>query len=689
MIVRSLIILLTFIVMSMPTHLFAQIKENTTEDVIARIIEDMTANSEENIDFTTLEEDLNYFAENPINLNNTTKETLQKLQFLSDEQIENLLYYLYRNKPMHSLYELQLINGFDEFTIQNLLPFVYIGKMTGTTQKIPSIKTIFKQGKNEWSGRFDRTLEQKAGFASTSNDSLAIAKNKKYIGDANYYAMRYSFRYRDQIHAGITAEKDPGEQFWGSFHKGFDFYSAFLELNHFGLIKTLVAGNFRANFGQGLVLHPEMTYGKSNDVMNVLAPNNGLHKCSSSDEYNYLRGIGVTLGIGHTEVSAFYSYRFLDGDTTGNSMTTIRKDGYHRTLGEISTKNTIGFQVMGGNIQWHFSQLRIGITFNDTYLGLTYQPKPSPYRYFTFSGKHQWVGGINYQYHWLSFRFFGETALTNQNAMATINGISFSPTSRTQMIALYRNYSPRYSILLANSFAENGTIQNEEGFYLGVVTNPVKHWQFSLATDSYHFPWLNYSVSKPSSGYDLLFTAHYLPSRSFDLFWKIRYKQKEKNEPTLETTYYTGYYSTTNFYYSMTYSLKRQFSLKNIIAVNTAQDEQTSWHAGFLITQDFTYSPTQFPFVINIRYALFDSPQYDTRFYLYEKDLLYVFSIPMLYGKGSRAYLNMHYNINQRLSFWCKIAQTMYEKTSSIGTGLDMIAHNHRTDVRFMARIKF
>jgi len=686
---RSPIAILMLILMICSHPVLSQNKENTTENVIARIVEDMAANSEENIDFTTLEEDLTYFAENPINLNNTSKETLQKLQFLSDQQIENLLYYLYRNKPMHSIYELQLVEGFDEFTIQNLLPFVYVGNMATSPFKIPSLKTIFKYGKNEWIGRFDRTLEQKAGFAATPNDSLAYATNQKYLGDPNYYAMRYSFRYRDQINAGITAEKDAGEPFWSRSHKGFDFYSAFLELNHFGVVQTFVAGNFRANFGQGLVLHPEMTYGKTNDVLNVLPQNGGLSKCSSSDEYNYLRGIGLTLGLGHTEVSAFYSYRFLDGDTTGGTVATIRKDGYHRTQAEQSTKNTIGMQVMGGNIQWHAASFRAGFTFNDTRLSLPYQPKKSAYRFYSFSGTHQWVGGINYQYQWLSFRFFGETALTDQNAMATIDGCSFTPTSRTQIIALYRHYSTRYSVLLANSFAESGSIQNEEGFYLGFVTNPIKHWQFSMATDSYRFPWLNYSVSRPSSGYDFLVTAHYLSPRSLELFWKVRYRQKEQNEPTTAPTYSTGTYSTTQFYFSLNYALNRPFSLKNIIVVNTAQDAQTSLHAGYVMTQDFTYTPTRLPLVINVRYEFFDAPQYDTRLYLYEKDLLYVFSIPMLYGKGSRAYLNIHYDFNRRLSLWGKIAQTVYEDVSSIGSGLDKIAHRHRTDLRMMVRVKF
>jgi hypothetical protein len=63
--------------------------------------------------------------------------------------------------------------------------------------------------------------------------------------------------------------------------------------------------------------------------------------------------------------------------------------------------------------------------------------------------------------------------------------------------------------------------------------------------------------------------------------------------------------------------------------------------------------------------------------------------MPMLYGKGSRSVLNIHYNMNKHLSFWIKIAQTTYEDVSSIGSGLETINHNHKTDARAMIQWKF
>ncbi|MBB3187147.1 helix-hairpin-helix domain-containing protein [Microbacter margulisiae] len=667
----------------------AQNKDNETAEIIARIYEDMSANSEADIDFSTLEEDLNYFAQNPVNLNNTTKEELQKLQFLSDQQIENLLYYLYRNKPINSLYELQLVDGFDEFTIRNLLPFVYVGKMTPLKSKLPSLATIFSEGKHEFLWRTDRTLEQKEGYTSTDNDSLALATNKKYVGDPYYCSLRYIFRYRDRIDMGLIAEKDAGEQFWGSYHKGFDYYSAYLQLNDIGILKSLVIGNFRANFGQGLVIHPELTYSKANDVVNVLPQNAGIRKCSSTDEYNYMRGIGVTLKKGISTFSLFYSYRFLDGDSTGNAITTIKTDGLHQTMSDLARKGTIGWQVIGGNMSWRFRNLHVGATLTDMRLSIPLHPTIRLDNRFDFSGTHQLAGGVNYQFRLHPFNFFGETAMTDQYAVATINGCSFSPISIFQIVALYRHYSPRYSVLLSNGFAEGSSIQNEDGYYFGVKANPIKHWQFSFAADTYSFPWLKYSVGRPSNGYDLLLTAHYVSSHALEMFWKIRYKQKEKNFNTATTTYFTGEYSTTNGYYSLAYKLDNHFALKNIIAVNHGIDAITKSHTGYLLAQDFSYTPSRVPLAINMRYEFFDSPAYDTRFYVYEKDLLYVFAIPMLYGKGSRYFLNMRYTMNQHLTFWFKIAQTIYEEVNTVGTGLETIHHNHKTDARAMLRWKF
>ena len=94
----------------LPFWLQAQsIAVNTTNQIIADIYEQVSEEAETEIDFTNFYDDLMFLSDNPINLNKTNKEELEKLQFLSDSQIENILYYLYRNAPLITIYELQLI----------------------------------------------------------------------------------------------------------------------------------------------------------------------------------------------------------------------------------------------------------------------------------------------------------------------------------------------------------------------------------------------------------------------------------------------------------------------------------------------------------------------------------------------------------------------------------------------------
>ena len=70
---------------------------------------------------------LSALAENPLNLNQTSKSQLEQLPFLSAEQIEELVAYIDRYRPLRSLGELQMIESLDRDTRLLLNYFVVIG----------------------------------------------------------------------------------------------------------------------------------------------------------------------------------------------------------------------------------------------------------------------------------------------------------------------------------------------------------------------------------------------------------------------------------------------------------------------------------------------------------------------------------------------------------------------------------
>ncbi|MDR1344755.1 MAG: helix-hairpin-helix domain-containing protein, partial [Tannerellaceae bacterium] len=75
----------------------------------------------------SLYSELSYMASHPLELNGgVTEEELQKLPFLSDNQIQGLLSYVKRHGPMLTVYELKNVEELDFQTIKLLLPFVYV-----------------------------------------------------------------------------------------------------------------------------------------------------------------------------------------------------------------------------------------------------------------------------------------------------------------------------------------------------------------------------------------------------------------------------------------------------------------------------------------------------------------------------------------------------------------------------------
>ena len=182
----------------------------TTEQLIADIFEQYTAESEETIDYESFYDDLMFCSQNPINLNQTNREELEKLQFLSEIQIENILSYVYESSTMQTIYELQLVEGLDMTDIRRMLPFVRIGEGDDSKKKI-YWNDLVKFGKNELLFRLDKGLETKEGYQFLPNEDVNLPPTPaNYLGNELYNSLKYRFHFKDRIQFGFSAEKDAG-----------------------------------------------------------------------------------------------------------------------------------------------------------------------------------------------------------------------------------------------------------------------------------------------------------------------------------------------------------------------------------------------------------------------------------------------------------------------------------------------
>ncbi|MDR0830593.1 MAG: helix-hairpin-helix domain-containing protein [Prevotellaceae bacterium] len=676
-----IIILITF-----PVFCFAQENsEQTIDRIIEKIFDYISDETEDFSDFDVLYEDLTHFYEQKINLNQTSKKELEKLQFLSDIQVENLLAYVYLNGGMKTIYELQLVEGIDWFSIEFLLPFVNVQSVDNEQNKW-NFKQIFRKSHHETVLRTDGTFEKKKGYIKNEQNP-----ERQYFGSPFYEQVRYSFKASDKIQAGFSAEKDAGEQFWGEKHKGFDSYNAYIQIDKLWRFEKIVVGDFRATFGQGLIMNGAFNAGKSSLVLKVTPQNSGLAKKSGTDEFNFFRGIGATAKFGKFTFTALYSFRNMSADTTGGAFTTFKIDGLFRQNSDFERRNTVKRQVLAGNVNFKHKSLKIGATYYQSWLSVPLVPNGEPYKTFAFSGKKQNAASIDYYFRVNKFTFFGETAISGQNfGVGTLNGVLISPASTVSLVILQRYFSPKYDVFFAKAFTKSSTANNENGIYIGAEIHPMKRVKISAYGDVFTFPWLQYDASRPTKGFDALLQTDFLVNRNFEMYLRGKFSTNEKNfDDIFIPEKQIGDVKKASLRYNANYKIG-SFSFKTLLETSFAQEPNALLTTGYALLQDINFSTNVKNISVSLRYVFFDAENYNNRFYFSERDVPYSMSTPMLYGKGNRYCLNFRMDIVRNLAIYLRFAQTIYaDSRTQIGSSLETIEGNVKSDFRVLLRYKF
>ncbi|MNY46687.1 hypothetical protein D3C86_1818900 [compost metagenome] len=92
---------------------------------------------------------------------------------------------------------------------------------------------------------------------------------------------------------------------------------------------------------------------------------------------------------------------------------------------------------------------------------------------------------------------------------------------------------------------------------------------------------------------------------------------------------------------------------------------------------------------VSARAAFFKTDDYDSRQYVYEKDVLYAFSIPAYYNTGTRHFLMLRYAVSKQLKIWLRWSQTRYSDIEMISSGLNEIEGNKRSEAKLQVMYQF
>lgn len=652
------------------------------EEEIRAVIENMGEDLSEEEDFSELTEKLFFFRKHPINLNKTTPEALKSLFFLSSLQISNFFSYLKDSRLMDVL-ELQAIPGFDPETINRLMPFVTITDLQGYEDLKP--KNMLRGASQDLTLRYARLLQQQKGFKDLSGS--------RYLGTAGKLLLRYRYSFQEIASAGLVMEKDAGETLFNR-NSGVDHLSAHLALFKLGRIKKLVVGDYSMQFGQGLTLWSGFAFGKGPDVTSVAAKDVGLKPYTSANESAFFRGAATTINmIKNIDLSIFVSFRKLDASLKilpdGNlALSNINSSGLHRTQTELKNQKSIAQRTYGAALQYITDNLNIGlITYKTNYQHL-FITGAQLYNKYGFNGRHLGNMGLHYNYSFKNFYLYGEIAHSTGAGNAMINGAMTTISRKLSAVVLHRSYDRDYHTFFSSALGEGAETNNEKGWYVGLNYLLSRNLIWSAYCDYFKFPWLKYRVDSASSGYEILNQLNYTKSKTFRAAVRFRLERKQQNPDEGSAYHHLDKVVKQNYRLEWIWKLNRKFNFQQRTEVSQYQKGIKAKERGYMQYQDISYTPMSSRLSGNLRLAWFKTSSYNSRIYAYEDDVLHGAGSAVYSGRGIRTFINVRYRPTTKLDIWLKFSTFIYQDTTVIGSGLDEIEGNKKTELKVQLRYR-
>ncbi len=676
-------------------NLNAQDTSREHQQVIDELIEYIMMNTDEQKDLTILYDEMEYYTRNPLAINQANREELEQIPFLNEFQVQNLLEYRKLYGTIMSIHELRYIHGFDQELVEKITPFITTRDKDESEENL--FKKYLKYGTHHVILRTERILEQQEGYAQ--QDSVNNPGYTGYIGKPEKYYTKYRIYYKKNISLGITADKDPGEPFFNRNNQyGYDFYTAHFFYSGKGLVKKIALGDYQVAFGQGLTLCSGFSFNKSPFVLNITKQPRGIQKYTSANENNFMRGIATTLSLGNFNFSLFYSRKSIDAnitvyDSINNSpveASSIQTSGLHNTFSLLQDKNALKETISGAHINYFHRFFNIGLSGVHTLFNADINPGDHIHDKYDFHNSRITNLGFHYKLHLNNDMFlFGETGICNGMNAATVNGMLMKWTPRINISLLYRYYEQDFISLYGKAFAENSCNSNEEGWYAGIEITPFKKWKIRGFADIFSFPWLKYRVNSPSSGVEYFVQANYHPVNEVKMYWRLQYQNKMENTDIENIPIeYIVPVTKSRLRYHISYQINQKLSLKNRIQFVWYQKE-TIHETGYLVYQDVQYTFARPSLACIFRFGMFDTESYASRIYAYENDVLYAFSVPAYHDQGIRTYLLLKHTFKNDLTLEARYALSYYPNETTIGSGLNKIHENKKSEITLQARYRF
>lgn len=595
--------------------------------------------TEGNIPFSEAElEDISRIAHRKININDASDGELSL--FFDDFQRLALRNYQERFGNLYSPYELYAIQGMDSLWVSKILPFLETSR---PEKGWPAWKKWdAKKLHGQWLARYKTDFRQYP------------TETEKYQGGNFASATRLLVSYDRKIQVSLIAENDIGEPFFsGTPNRGFDHYSGHLSIGGAGRLKKLIVGDYRVQFGQGLTLWQGFPANFLSEAWLKKQPR-GLLTHQSFAENGFMRGLAAAWGWKAWTLTGFYSNRMRD------CAMGLQETGLHRTANEIKNKQTNREQIAGANVSWDIPHWHMGTTFYNVRYADSLRVRNTYYNKYAFKGKEHWNWGVDMGMSYGVFLFYGEFTIGPQGK-AGLGGLQIRLPLNTLLGIHYHSYAKDYQNLYSQALGGNNLNQNEQGLVIGLQSQIGSTLKVKLFAEGYEYPWKKYRVNKTrSQSFHTKVMLEWTPDRHHGLYAFWQYRLKEQNVSGSPGNG-VGVRNVLKHSFRIRYifSPYNEWRLSTVVALTTYAHAQEK-NKGCVVAQDLIYRPDEGRASFSLRYALFSAMDYNSACYIYERDILYSFSMPAYYGKGHRIYGTFRYDLQKKMALWTKFGVWLY-----------------------------
>ncbi|MCL2074744.1 MAG: helix-hairpin-helix domain-containing protein [Marinilabiliaceae bacterium] len=670
----------TIILLLFFTFAKTQNLENVYEwaaEIVESIAEDL-----EDGDYSYMIEDLVRLYHDPININSANRDDLSKIFFLKDKQIENILFHRYTNGLFYSIYELQTVEGFDRHLIEMIEPLIFFGE----TETAPTPRKHYFRGDLFLRTRF--TAETPRGFTERNGQPPA------YKGHNAMYYTRFEASPLRNFSMGFVAKNDPGEPMFSNQIATFDYISGYVSWKPNTFLKQVIIGQYKISSGQGLVLQTGMRTGKTGNASSIRNRNSGFKPGLSASDATGMSGIILSLGNEKFSINPFLSVKQKDGrlreDSLGNQyITGIRTDGYHRTTTELETRHNTREDIFGVQMRYFTKYFTLEAGHVEYRLEYPVIPDESYYNQYYFNGQQNGNSWFSIEGGLKNIFLFSEIAFNESLHPAIWAGLLTSPANRFNWVLSYRYFPLDFQAPLGNPFAESPRGSGESGFYSGIDLELPYNLVASAYFDYFKFKWLRYQIKAPSDGYDASVYLTHKPNRNWETLFRFRYKEKGISLSSDDNSYPVGKREQTQLRLQTKFSPDKEWTFTTRVDWSKVDIQGKEIPNGIYMSQELRYQRPNGKWYAQLRYGIVDAEDYETRFYIYEPDVLYSFSVPMYYGQGHRIIAMLKYTILPKFDIWLRYGQWHYYNRTTISSGNNTINSNMLNEFRFQLRKSF